>query len=331
MSRGPKVAVVTVSIVVLGAVFAGCLGGGEGNLLQTGSSTVLPLAIAWAEEFDGAQVSVSGGGSTHGLNALLNKEADLADASRLLKGKDYTRVGGDPGWVNDDGTASRPVNGVLPVKWAVAYDVVVVVVNNANDWATRLNYSQLYTIFTDDGPAERWDQVPGLEGAPKQKIEIYAPDEASGTYDFFFEQIVDGWGKADQAAGTRLEAGDGVYHPSSDDNVILRAVKDNVNAIGYFGFSYYAENQGSVRAVEVAEGAGPYLGPSAETVAEYPMSRPLHIYSDGIPKPGSPVNDYFQFILGDEGQAIVPDVGYVKLGVMDPDLLAEQLERLEGG
>ena len=118
MTRGPKVAVVAVSMIVLGAAFAGCLGGGEGRLLQTGSSTVLPLAIAWAEEFGGAQVSVSGGGSTHGLNALLNKEADLADASRLLKGKDYTNVGGDPAWVNDNGTASRPVNGVLPVKWA---------------------------------------------------------------------------------------------------------------------------------------------------------------------------------------------------------------------
>jgi len=329
MTRRPKVAVV--SIILLGAVFAGCLGGGEGRLLQTGSSTVLPLAIAWAEEFDGAQVSVSGGGSTHGLNALLNNEADLADASRLLKGKDYANVGGDPSWVDDNGTASRPVNGVMPVKWAVAYDVVVVVVNNANDWAPQLNFSQLYSIFTDDHPAVRWDQVPGLTGAPGNKIEIYAPDEASGTYDFFFEQIIPGWGKVDQAAGTRLESGDGVYHPSSDDNVILRAVKDNANAIGYFGFSYYVENQGAVRAVEVAEGAGPYLGPSADTVADYPLSRPLHIYSNGVPEPGSPVNDYFRFILGDDGQAIVPEVGYVKLGLVDPDLLAEQLERLEGG
>ena len=331
MTRVPKVVVVMVSIILMGAVLSGCLGGGEGRLIQSGSSTVLPLAIAWAEEFDGAQVSVSGGGSTHGLNALLNGEADLADASRLLKGRDYTQVGGDPDWVNEDGTASRPVNGVQPVKWAVAYDVVVVVVNNANDWATQLNFSQLYAIFTDDHPATRWDQVPGLEDAPRERIEIYAPDEASGTYDFFFERIIPAWGKDDQAAGTRLEAGDGVYHPSSDDNVIFRAVKDNANAIGYFGFSYYVENQGAVRAVEVAESDGPYTGPSADTVAEYPMSRPLHVYSDGVPEPGSAVNEYFRFVLGEEGQAIVPEVGYVRLDQIDPDLLGEQLERLEGG
>jgi phosphate transport system substrate-binding protein len=316
------------AVVIVTAAFAGCIGGGESSLIQTGSSTVLPLAIAWAEEFRGAQISVSGGGSTHGINALLNGEAELADASRLLKGKDYESVGGKGEWVNEDGTANHPVNGVLPVKWAVAYDVVVVVVNNANHWAGHLNFSQLYSIFTDDDPADRWDQVPGLVDAPKEHVQIFAPDEASGTYDFFFESIIPGWGKPEQAAGTRLESGDGVYHPSSDDNVILRAVEDNKYAIGYFGFSYYVENQGSIRAVQLAEGDGPYLSPSEETVADYPMSRPLHVYTDGVPKPGSPVNDYFRFVLGEKGQSIVPEVGYVRLDLVDPGLLTEQLERL---
>ncbi len=332
MMRGrARAAAPVVAAVVILAAFAGCLGGGEGRLIQTGSSTVLPLAIAWAEEFQGAQVSVSGGGSTHGINALLNGEADLADASRLLKGKDYESVGGRAEWVNEDGTANRAVTGVLPVKWVVAYDVVVVIVNNANDWAPQLNFSQLYTIFTDDDPASRWDQVPGLEGAPAEPIQIFAPDEASGTYDFFFESIIPGWGKPDQAAGTRLESGDGVYHPSSDDNVILRAVRDNRHAIGYFGFSYYAENRNSIRAVELAEDEGPYLAPSEDTVADYPMSRPLHVYSDGVPGPGSPVNDYFRYVLGEEGQSIVPEVGYVRLGQVDPGVLTEQLERLGVG
>ena len=121
MSPGKKVVVPVVATLVVMAVFAGCLGGGEGRLVQTGSSTVLPLAIAWAEEFDGAQVSVSGGGSTHGINALLNGEADLADASRLLKGKDYESVGGNGDLVKEDGTARGPVNGVLPVKWVVIF------------------------------------------------------------------------------------------------------------------------------------------------------------------------------------------------------------------
>jgi hypothetical protein len=36
------------------------------------------MALAWAEEFDGAQVSVSSGGSTHHLDALPNGETDTA-------------------------------------------------------------------------------------------------------------------------------------------------------------------------------------------------------------------------------------------------------------
>jgi phosphate transport system substrate-binding protein len=320
-----------VAVILTMALVAGCLGGGEGYLIQRGSSTVLPLAIAWAEEFDGAQISVAGGGSTHGFNSLLNEEADMADASRLLKGKDYQSVGGDPDWVNEDGTASRPVNGVLPTKWVVAFDVVVIVINNGNDWAGELNYSQLYTIFTDDDPVTYWDQVPGLDGAPHLKVDIYAPDEASGTYDFFFEQIIPRWGKEDQAAGTRLQAGDGVYHPSSDDNVILRAVQDNRNAIGYFGYAYYVENLESIKAVALAEGDGSHVPPSPEHVVDYPMTRELYIYSDDVPEAGGTINDYLRYVLGEEGQSIVPDVGYVRIDLVDPGIIDKQLQLLGAG
>lgn len=322
---------VAVAVILSMALVAGCLGGGEGYLIQRGSSTVLPLAIAWAEEFDGAQISVAGGGSTHGFNSLLNGEADLADASRLLKDKDYKSVGANPDWVNEDGTASRPANGILPTKWVVAFDVVVVLINNGNDWAGELNFSQLYTIFTDDDPATYWDEVPGLDGAPHLKVEIYAPDEASGTYDFFFEQIIPRWGKDDQVAGTRLQAGDGVYHPSSDDNVILRAVQDNKNAIGYLGYAYYVENVGSIQAVALAGDEGPHVPPSPEQVAVYPMTRQLYIYTDDVPDVGEPINRYLRYILSEEGQAIVPDVGYVPIGLVDPDIIDEQLELLGAG
>ena len=142
--RRPTVALL-IAVLLVTALLSGCLGGGDARprLRQSGSSTVLPLAIAWAEEFEGADIFVSGGGSSHGFNALLNGEADLCDASRLLKGKDYESVGGDPSWVDDNGTASRPVNDILPVKWVVAFDVLAVIVNKANDWAQELNFSQL--------------------------------------------------------------------------------------------------------------------------------------------------------------------------------------------
>lgn len=329
-----KTLVVLTVITISMATLSGCVdnqnsGGGLQKLTQTGSSTVLPLAIAWAEEFDGADISVSGGGSSHGINALLNGEADLGDASRLMKGSDYEKVGCDSNLVNEDGTANAACNDVLPVKWIIAYDVLVVVVNNNNDWATQLNYTQLYEIFTDDNPAVYWDEVSGInETAPHEEIEIYAPDEASGTYDYFFESIIPNWGKDDQQANTRLDSGDGVYHPSADDNVILNAIKDNEYAIGYFGFAYYKENPTLITPVWIAEEGANYEEPSLENVANYPMARPLHIYTNGVPESGSVINDYLQYVIGEEGQDIVPEVGYVKLSLVDDNLITDQLAKL---
>ena len=324
------IAIVTISTAVLSGCISNENSGEIIKLTQTGSSTVLPLAIAWAEEFDGADISVSGGGSSHGINALLNGETDLGDASRLLKGSDYEKVGCDASLVNEDGTASAACNGVLPTKWIVAYDVLVVVVNNKNNWATQLNYTQLYEIFTDNNPAVYWDEVTGLnDTAPHEEIEIYAPDEASGTYDYFFESIIPNWGKDDQQTNTRLDSGDGVYHPSADDNVILNAIRDNNYAIGYFGFAYYKENPTLVTPVWIAEEGTDYEEPSLENVANYPIARPLHIYTNGIPDSGDVINDYLQYILGEEGQAIVPDVGYVKLSLIDENLVTDQLTQLQ--
>jgi phosphate transport system substrate-binding protein len=326
-----KVGVLIVTVIMVGTLFAGCLGGDEEKpkLVQTGSSTVLPCAVAWAEEFDGADISVSGGGSSHGINALLKGEADLGDASRLMKGSDYEKVGGSADDVNSDGTAKKAApTGVWPEKWVVGFDVLTVVVNKDNDFIDELNYTQLYTIFTDDDPAEYWDEVPGLTGAPHEKIEIYAPDEASGTYDFFFEEIIADWGDAG-AAKSRLASGDGVYHPNADDNVILRAVKENEYAIGFFGYAYYTTNKDQIKAVAIGRDDSPKYIPSAATVADYPMARPLHIYTDGVPKEDDVINEYLQYVLSDEGQDLVPVVGYVPLDLVDANLRTTQMNKLK--
>ncbi|KYC45267.1 MAG: molybdate ABC transporter periplasmic substrate-binding protein [Candidatus Methanofastidiosum methylothiophilum] len=328
------------AVIVFGMVFSGCTQNTSTKpstikLNQTGSSTVLPLAIAWAEHFEGAQISVSGGGSSHGFNSLLKGEADLGDASRILKGSDYKSVGCDETLVKADGTVSGACNGILPTKWIVAYDVLAVVVHKENTWANELTFEQLYKIFTNDNPAVYWDEVPGLKekGAPHAKITIYAPDEASGTYDYFFESIIKDWGKATQVARTRLDAGDGVYNPSADDNVILDAIKSNKYAIGYFGYAYIIENPGQLKVVKVAKKSGDaYVEASIENVAKYPMARPLFIYTNGVPTTstdkGKAINAYLKYILSEEGQKIVPQVGYVKVSLVDPTILPSQLSKL---
>ncbi len=53
-----------------------------------------------------------------------------------------------------------------------------------------------------------------------------------------------------------------------------------VNALGYFGFAYYIENQGKFKAAAIDSGKGAVL-PSAKTVEDgtyQPLSRPIFIY-----------------------------------------------------
>ena len=62
------------------------------------------------------------------------------------------------------------------------------------------------------------------------------------------------------------------------------------------------------------------------------MARPLHIYTNGIPdtttEKGNAINQYLKYVLSDEGQGIVSDVGYVKLALVDPTLITSQLAKL---
>lgn len=330
MNKSIMVLTVIGLLLVGSLVMSGCMESDENKLTQTGSSTVLPLAKAWAEEYDGAEISVSGGGSSHGLNALLKGEADLGDASRHLKPEDIEKVGGDPSKVTDNGTVTGPINvngrNVEPTKWIVAHDVLTVIVNNQNDWVSELNYTQLYHIFTTDDTSIYWDDVPGLENAPHKKISIYAPDEASGTYDYFFESI----GGLDNSRLGHDVDGDGKkdYHPSADDNVILDAIKSDEYSIGYFGYAYYKQNTDEVNSISIAEGEEEAVPPTPERVADYPLSRPIFIYTDGVPEEGSTINEYMRYVLSEDGQSIVPQVGYVKVEDVTPGVLQEQKDAL---
>jgi phosphate transport system substrate-binding protein len=119
-----------------------------------------------------------------------------------------------------------------------------------------------------------------------------------------------------------------IYNPSADDNVILNAIKDREYAIGYFGFAYYAENMDDVAVVSIADGDANYEEPSFNNVANYPMARPLHIYTNNVPEAGHVINDYLQYIFSEEGQDIVPEVGYVRLNLVNENLITDQLAKL---
>ncbi len=94
---------------------------------------------------------------------------------------------------------------------------------------------------------------------------------------------------------------------SEDDDDLARGIQGNANAIGYFGNAYLQENDDTLKALQV-EG----LAPSAATAesGEYPLARPLFIYTSADILEDSPavaafVNYYLTNVNG-----MIEEVGY---------------------
>src|SRR5512140_736931 len=86
-----------------------------------GSDTIVNLALAWAEKYQGehpdVRISVTGGGSGTGIAALINGTVDIANASRKIQAEELTEA---------------KSNGVDPVEFVIARDAIAVIVNPEN-------------------------------------------------------------------------------------------------------------------------------------------------------------------------------------------------------
>ena len=80
-------------------------------------------------------------------------------------------------------------------------------------------------------------------------------------------------------------------------------------AIGYSGMGYATDH---VKMLKVATTADqPYYAPNLENVIAktYPIARPLYMYSLG--EPTGEAKAYLDWILSEEGQKIVEELGFV--------------------
>lgn len=264
---------------------------------QAGSSTVLPVAQAWAEEYGAihrnVRFVVAGGGTGAGFKQFCRGEIQIADASRPIKSSE---------------TADCSANGITPVELAVAIDGLAVVVPKTNTFATDLTVEELNRIWTANTTkqANRWSDL--RPEWPDQRIELYGPGTDSGTFDYFVEVIITPFDGSSSK-------GRSDYTPSEDDNVLVRGISSSPYALGYFGLAYVHENANVIRAVPIDEGKGG--GPVEPTNANVeagkysPLARPIFMYTNG--KPTGALLDYFKWGMGSDGQALVEEVGYIPL------------------
>ncbi|MDD5644662.1 MAG: phosphate ABC transporter substrate-binding protein [bacterium] len=240
-----------------------------------GSTTVLPIAQAASEEFmdqnPDIDIFVQGGGSGVGMSSLVDGTCDIADASRAIKDKELTQAA---------------AKGVKPKAHVVAMDGIAVIVNAKNGIA-NLTVGQLRDIYT--GKISDWAQVGGTEG----KIVVVSRDSSSGTYEAFNELAL----KKEKVRNDALL--------SASNQAVVTTVAKTRGAIGYAGLGYLS---GDVKALMVNG-----IECSKDTVlsGEYPLARPLFMYTNG--KPSGDVKSFIDFVLSSEGQAIVEEQGFVGL------------------
>jgi phosphate transport system substrate-binding protein len=228
----------------------------SGTIKIDGSSTVAPLSEAAAELFQAAnpkvRVTVGTSGTGGGFEKFCAGETDISDASRPIK---------------DEEIAACEKAGIKYEEVQVANDGLAVVANPQNDWANCLTVAQLKKIWDRDSKVNNWNQVD--PSFPDEKLQLFGAGTDSGTFDYFTEAIngEEGRSRSD-------------YQATEDDNVTVQGVSGEKGALGYFGLSYFEQNQDKIKDVQVDGGDG-CVTPTKETVqsGEYkPLSRPLFIY-----------------------------------------------------
>jgi phosphate transport system substrate-binding protein len=268
-------------------------GGGGGDLSGTiridGSSTVGPFAQAAQEAFQGenpgVRITVAQSGTGGGFEKFCAGETDISNASRPI-----------------DEEEEVP----LCEKEGVEYTEVQV----ANDGISIATSPDLAVdCLTTDQLKELWDQGSKINSLsqldpslPDTELTLFGAGTDSGTFDFFTEEINGEEGR------TRKD-----YQPSEDDNVLVQGVAGEPGGLGYFGFSYYEQNQDKLNLVGVDAGSG-CVKPSQEAISsgEYkPLSRPIFMYPSQKALQRPEVKAFMDYVLENyeaisEAASIVP-------------------------
>jgi phosphate transport system substrate-binding protein len=279
----------------------------EGSVVIDGSGTVFPLMSKLAENYmldaqPNVSVEVSRAGTSAGFEKFLQENGtDFNDASRLIK---------------DEEKAKAEELGIDVKELKVALDGLTIVTHPDNDWATELTTDQVKGIFL--GEYTNWSDVNA--DWPNEKIQTYGPNENHGTYEFFYENILE---EQDLVGDINLQ---------QDYSTLVTLVSEDTNAIGFFGFGYYDSNKEKVNAVGIDFGEGAVI-PSLDTIAEdgdyAGFTRPVFTYLNvNNAKDKAQVLDYAIYVM-ENANNVAGETGFAPIPEEEASSLVEELKGLQ--
>lgn len=278
-----------------------------------GSSTLFPLVEAFAEDFQHSHavaVAVGSSSSSGGLNKLCHGEVEIATASRPITTLEMQRC---------------QQAGVRFIELPVALDAIAVVVHPANQWATCLSVQQLRQLWQPQAQGQRsnWQQLDA--SFPDSAVHLYGAGVSSGTYDYFTAAIV----------GKR-HASRGDYAASEDDNITVRGVAGDRQALGFMGLSYYQENKTLLKAVAIRQQDGQCRLPEIATAqrGQYrPLTRALFVYVSANSLQQKPALQQFVSYMLDsqKNEQTGTELGFVPLGAPVLQRIAAKVTVMQTG
>lgn len=252
-----------------------------------GSSTVYPFAKKVAEDFLAAnegmgEPRIQSTGSSDGIAAFCAgvgpDTPDIVNSSRRMTPEEFDRC------------AANGVDAIIEFEVGLDGIVFASAANRGVD--VKLTRANVYRAiaampYGKSQAAQTWKDVdPALPAAP---IVVYGPPASSGTRDALLDLVVQP-GCKENGAMAALETSDkdtfqrfchalrsdnAFTNQGEQDDLVVRKVATNPEAIGVFGFSYLGSNADIIKPLSL-DG----VLPTRETITDgsYPASRPLFVY-----------------------------------------------------
>jgi phosphate transport system substrate-binding protein len=240
-----------------------------------GSTDVLPVIEscfqAVMEKYPDISISIQGTDSDAGIDSLIDGTCHIANSSREIQ---------------DEEVYKAIINGVDPRGYVAAMDGIALIVNPVNPVKASTK-RQIRDIYS--GKISNWKKV----GEGDVKIVVISQEETGDTFQTFNRLVLD---------EERLRS-DAMLLPS--DQAILKTVSEITGAIGYVRLGYVTDK---VKAIQFY---GKLASRKTVLAGEYPLSRPLYMYTNGKPK--GTVKYFIDFVLSKEGQELIEKNGFIGL------------------
>lgn len=277
-----------------------------GNVVIDGSGTVYPLMAKLAEEYmtseqPGVSVEVSRAGTSAGFKKFLVEDGtDFNNASREIK---------------DEELEIAEELGLELQQLKVALDGLTFVINPENDWAQEMTDEEIKEIFLEDSPVELWSDI--NSDWPEEPINKYGPNENHGTYEFFYENVLE-----EQNLKSDVDL-------QQEYSTLVNLIADDQYGIAFFGYGYYATNTDQLQAVHVDFGEGA-VEPSLDTIAEdgpyQDFTRPVFTYLNlDQAKQKQEVHDFALYVM----KHINDFAGETGFAPLPEDEVEESIQKLE--